>query len=183
MLSGFAWGDCWFPGHLDLTVPHEKPEDPALAGFRYLTHLNFLLRWKPAMESQSSVFCLGWSRGVGFCVCMCVYVCTCKCAHLESETRSQCAIKQGTDGAVSSRHAVPFLRHIPQQCCICKPKLPAIPRILKFPELREAYCTAFLWTIKITWLSAFPLRSFPLHCSLGLVGDELQTKILWNQGL
>lgn len=75
MLSGFPWGDCWFPSHLDLTVPHEKPEDPTLAVFRYLTHLNFLLRWKPAMESQSSVFCLGWSRGWVLCVYVrvCVY--------------------------------------------------------------------------------------------------------------
>ena len=113
---------------------------------------------------------------------MCVYVCTCKCAHLESEAKSQCARKQGTDGAVSSRHrTIAHHMSIPQQCCICKPKLPAIPLILKFPELRESILHCIPLNNKNYLTFCLPSTFLPTPCSLGLVGEELQTKMLWNR--
>lgn len=113
---------------------------------------------------------------------MCVYVCTCKCAHLESEAKSQRARKQGTDGAVSSRHrTIAHHMSIPQQCCICKPKLPAIPLILKFPELRESILHCIPLNNKNYLTFCLPSTFLPTPCSLGLVGEELQTKMLWNR--
>lgn len=133
----------------------------------HLTHLGFPLRLKLEVESQSSVFCL--VRGCFFGVCVCVLECV--CAHLE-KADIHCWIpllsKQGTDGAVSSRpRTITHHMSIPKQGCICKPKLPAIPLILKSPELPDGTLHCLPFSSKNCLSFCFPSTFLPAPRSPG----------------